>query len=468
MKKIFIIVLSLLPAGLYAQSAINADVMKELKAGFKNTAADKAVRNALNNKGVNDLAQTNAVPFYDSTFTYRVKTSGVTNQHSSGRCWAFCSMNMLRAGIKAERNLGDFMFSQSYIYFYDVLEKANQKLTFQIELCDSKDDSPEFVWVANGYGDGGSFIQFANLAKKYGLVPKAVMPETFTSNHTAKMRQLINLKLKEDFMVFRHTYESAVKGLSGKKKEAAAAKAREKMQVMKVDMLKDIYRILCLCIGTPPQEFTYYTYDSKGKVTGEKVYTPKSFYDEYVGKDLTEEYVYVGNNPAREYGKVYVTERGIGVYGGKDIYMINIPIEKMKEIAIASLRGGSPMYLGCDVGKFKTQGWSDPSNYDYDSLLGVHFGMDKGDRVRTGDSGSTHAMNLIAVQLKEGKPARWMVENSWGNKGYNGNVILSDDWFNEYAFSLCVKKEYVPADVMGLLGNEPVKRKPWDPTDIHE
>lgn len=443
-------------------------LLKSLRASFKGTPADKAVRNALNDKGISELAKTNDLPWYDTCFTYRVKTYGVTNQRHSGRCWAFTGMNMLRAEVAAEKHLGAFTFSQNYVFFHDMLEKANNKLENLIECCDMPMDSRRVEWAFGGIGDGGSFFQFACLAMKYGLVPTEVMPETYSSNNSARMRKLINTKLKEDGLEFRRTYEQAVKGLSGKKAEAAAEKAKAKMQQMRVEMLKDIYRILSLCLGTPPEEFTWKTFDPKGKVTGEKQYTPQSFFQEFVGKDLLNEYAWLQANPAREYNKVYQTLGSAAVRGNADPRTLNIPVQKLKEIAVESLKGGSPIALSCDVNKFKVKGFSDPSAYDYESLLGVSFPMDKADRIKTGDSRSTHLMNLVAVQLKDGKPVRWMVENSWGEKGFNGNVILSDAWFDEYNFGLVLMKKYVPADVLSLYNQEPVTRYPWEPNDYKE
>ena len=140
-------------------------------------------------------------------------------------------------------------------------------------------------------------------------------------------------------------------------------------------------------------------------------------------------------------------------------------------MAIASIKDNTALYFSCDVGKFldRKRGIADLGNFDYGSLLGVTFGMDKKERIQTHASGSTHAMTLIAVDLKDGKPVKWMVENSWGaDSGYRGNIIMTDEWFNEYMFRLVVEKKYVPADIMALMNQKPILLPAWDPMFLPE
>ena len=235
---------------------------------------------------------------------------------------------------------------------------------------------------------------------------------------------------------------------------------------MKVEMLKDVYRILAICLGVPPTEFTWTRRMPKGEVVSTKTYTPKSFYQEFVGEDLENNYVMVMNNPALEYGKVYEIEYDRHVYDGQNWVYLNLPMEKIKEMAIASIKDNTALYFSCDVGKFldRQRGLADLKNFDYGSLLGVHFGMDKRERIITHASGSTHAMTLIAVDLQDEKPVKWMVENSWGaTSGYKGNIIMTDAWFDEYMFRLVVEKKYVPEDLLSQLNQKPVLLPAWDP-----
>ena len=235
-------------------------------------------------------------------------------------------------------------------------------------------------------------------------------------------------------------------------------------------MLKEVYRILALTLGVPPTEFEWTRRDGKGNVVSTKTYTPQEFYKEFVGYDLQNNYIMFMNDPAREYGKVYEIEYDRHTYDGHNWLYVNLPLDDIKKMAIASIKGGDAMYFSCDVGKFldRERGICDIANFDYESLLGVKYTMDKKQRVLTHASGSSHAMTLIGVDLKEGVPQKWLVENSWGNTGWKGNIIMTDEWFNEYMFRLVVDKKYIPADIQALLNQKPILLPAWDPMFLGE
>ena len=447
---------------------ISPELLSELSASFENNASDKAIRNALNSTPINTLAlSAENMAMIDTHFSDKVKTKGHTDQKSSGRCWLFTGLNVLRAKMIEKYDLGEFKFSQNYLFFYDQLEKSNLFLQGIIDTKDLPDDDRQVDWLfSHPIGDGGQFTGVSNLITKYGLVPEDVMPETYCANNTAQMRGQLSTKLREDGLRLRQK-AAAGKDLKGKK----AQQLSDELQAMKVGYLKEIYRILSLCLGTPPTEFEWTRYNAKNEFVSRKTYTPKSFYDEFVGADLEGGYVMLMNDPCREYYKVYEIEYDRHVYDGNNWLYVNLPVDKIKEMAIASIKDGTAMYFSCDVGKFfnRKKGVLDLENYDYDSLLGVRFGMDKKERVQTYASGSSHAMTLIAVDLQDGKPVKWMVENSWGStSGYKGNLIMTDKWFDEYMFRLVVEKKYVPADVLALLNQKPVKLPSWDPMFLPE
>ena len=436
------------PAG-DPKGGISAGLLAEISSAYEGSASDKAIRNALNTTPINVLAASaEKAAMIDTHFSDEVATKGRTNQLSSGRCWLFTGLNVLRARMIEKHDLGVFTFSQNYLFFYDQLEKANLFLQAIIDTRNLPLDDRKVDWLfSNPIGDGGQFTGVSNLIMKYGAVPSSAMPETFSANNTSQMSSQIKTKLREDGLALR------------------AAKPKE-LQAMKVSMLKEIYRMLALCLGVPPTEFTWNRYNSKGEFVSSKTYTPKGFYDEFIGEDLENNYIMVMNNPAVEYNKVYEIEYDRHVYDGQNWVYVNLPIEKIKEMAIASIKDNTALYFSCDVGKFldRKRGIADIDNFDYESLLGVSFGMDKKQRIQTHASGSTHAMTLIAVDIKDGKPCKWMVENSWGaDSGYKGNIIMTDEWFNEYMFRLVVEKKYVPADVLSLLQQKPIMLPSWDP-----
>ena len=435
---------------------ISADMLKEISKGYAGTAADKALRNALNTTSITVLAENaDNLAMIDTHFSDQVKTRGITDQKSSGRCWLFSGLNVLRAKMIDKYDLGDFSFSQNYLFFYDQLEKANLFLQGVIDTktLDFSDRMVDWLF-SNPIGDGGQFTGVSNLIMKYGLVPADAMPETLNANSTSAMSTQLRNLLRQDGLKLR------------------AATRKDDVYAMKTEMLKEVYRILALCLGVPPTEFEWTRYDSKGTFVSRKSYTPKAFYDEFVGTDLENNYVMVMNDPTREYGKVYEIDYDRHVYDGQNRLYINLPIERIKEMAIASIKDNTAMYFSCDVNKFlnRTKGVADLANFDYDSLMGVEFTMDKRERIMTHASGSTHAMTLMAVDLDaSGKPVKWMVENSWGaSSGYKGHIIMTDEWFNEYMFRLVLEKKYVPADVLRMLNQKPEMLPAWDPMFLPE
>lgn len=457
-------------AGAYAQQTagsheggISAEMLSEISKGYEGDADDRAIRNALAGSSIATLAvNADNAAMIDTRFSDRVKTKGITDQQSSGRCWLFTGLNVLRAKMIAKYDLPGMEFSQNYLFFYDQLEKANLFLQGVIDTKDLPFEDRKVDWLfSNPLSDGGQFTGVSNLIVKYGLVPSDAMPETYQSNNTSNMATLLKLKLREDGLDLRKAYaDGRAKIGKGPKKdvEKGLKTLDAQLQRMKVGQLSEIYRMLALCLGEPVKEFMY---------EGKK-YTPVSFYEEFIGEDLENNYVMIMNDPCREYGKVYEIDYDRHVYDGHNWLYVNLPVERIKEMAIASIKDNTAMYFSCDVGKFldRKNGVLDIANFDYESLMGVTFGMDKKERVQTHASGSSHAMTLIAVDICEetGKPVKWMVENSWGpSSGYQGCLIMTDEWFNEYMFRLVVEKKYVPADVLEMLEQKPELLPAWDP-----
>ena len=455
MKKL-IICAAMVVVGTFAASAqtekggIDAEMLSRIRQSYTGSAEQRAVKNALASNSIATLAiNADNLAMCDTHFSHRVKTKGITDQKSSGRCWLFTGLNVLRAKMIEKYDLPQMEFSQNYNSFYDQLEKANLFLQGIIDTRDLPLDDRKVDWLLhNPIGDGGQFTGVSNLIMKYGVVPKEAMPETFQSNATSQMAMILKLKLREWALELR---------------ELKPAKAMER----KEQMLSEVYRILVECLGVPPTEFEWARYNTKGELVSKKVYTPKSFYDEYIGEDLEQNYVMIMNDPSREYGKVYEIDYDRHMYDGENWLYVNLPIERVKELAIASIKDNTAMYFSCDVGKFldRKKGTLDVANFDYASLFATSFPMDKKQRIQTFASGSSHAMTLIAVDLDEnGNAKKWMVENSWGpSSGYQGNLIMTDEWFEEYMFRVVVERKYVPEDVLKILEQKPIMLPAWDP-----
>ena len=372
----------------------------------------------------------------------------------------FTGMNVMRNKAIRKFHLSpDFQFSQAYLFFYDQLEKSNLFLQAVIDTRKENWDNKTVEWLfKNPISDGGQFTGIANLTEKYGLVPSDAMPETFNTNNTSEISKLISLKLREFGLELRDM--GTQKGMTD-----------QKLKARKTEMLGTIYRMLALTFGEPPAEFSWTMRNSKGEVVSTETYTPMSFYEKFAKTDFSKYYM-IMNDPTREYHKVYEIEYDRHVYDGENWKYLNLPMEEIAPLCIASIKDSTMMYFSCDVAKFldREKGYMDPNNYDYGSLLGTTFGMSKEQRVRTGASGSSHAMTLCAVDLDaEGKPVKWMVENSWGSSyGYQGFLIMSNDWFNEYMFRVVIEEKYMPANLLQELNQKPVMLPAWDPMFLPE
>lgn len=436
---------------------ISSAMLKKIETSQKSSPAERALANAFASNNIDDLARNHAYQgAFNTYFSNETPKQSIQNQESSGRCWMFSGLNVLRANFaKAHNDTLAVEYSHAYLFFYDQLEKAN--LMLQAVIDNAKlpiEDAKVQFFFKNPINDGGTFCGVADLAEKYGLVPKSVQPETYSSENTRTMAKLVSRKLREDGLELR--------------KMVAEKKSSKAINDRKTEMLSTIYHLLTLTLGKPVETFTYAFTDKNGKVVGEpKQYTPRSFYDETVGKPLNGTFLMVMNDPRHPYYKTYEVKYDRHTYDGHNWTYLNLPMDEIAQLAIASIKDGHKMYSSYDVGKQldRKRGYLDLDNYDYASLTGVTYNMDKADRIRTFDSGSTHAMTLAAVDLdKQGKPVKWKVENSWGpSYGYQGYLIMTNRWFNEYLFRLVVDKKYASEKILKAAEQKPIMLMQDDP-----
>jgi len=462
MKEKIVIILFMILIGsvLFSQNrgGISEDMLKKIKNNFKKDGKTIAIINAVSNNDIKKLAvRRDNTGVLDHEFSNRVDVKGITDQKSSGRCWLFTGQNVLRPIVMRKYKLEEFEFSRSYTFFYDQLEKSNLFLEAIIATSDKPLEDRNVEWLfKNTIGDGGVWSLFADVTKKYGIVPLNAMPESYNTENTAMLNRILNSLLKQ--------YGLELRKMSSEKKSIDIIENR------KLEMLSDVYRILVICMGEPPSDFVYKYKDKNGNKV-ERKFTPKEFYDKFVGVDL-DDYILLMNDPSREYYRLYEIEYDRNMYDGNNWRYINVPIEDIKEFAKKSILDNEAMYMSCDVGKFldKDKGTLDINNYDYESLFGVKFNMDKKERIITYESGSSHAMTLVGVDIdSSGKIRKWQVENSWGsNSGNKGYLTITDEWFSEYLFRLVVLKKYVSDRVLEVLKQKPVKLPPWDPMFLSE
>lgn len=462
--KRFLAVAALFAAVCASAQNITPQQLKQIQDGFdRDNAATIALQNILT--GTNDLktaARSHAKEGgTDHLFKYKTEVRGITDQQRSGRCWLFTSTNQLRPLVMKKYNLDAFQFSNNYCYFWDIFEKANLFLENAIATAGRDfDDRAVVTYFRAPVADGGVWNLFYNVVEKYGIVPDTVMPETANSNNTQQMLGAINECLRAAGYNIR---EAAVAPAKGKK---AVAEREARVAELKLSALKDVYRILALCLGEPPTEFTWRYATKEGKIET-LTSTPLDFWAAIRPADFgPDNYVMIMNDPTREYYKRYEIENYRNTVEGINWVYVNLPNEDIKAAALASIKAGEPMYASCDVGKQlnRDKGIMDMGLYDYEKLLGVNMQMDKKARILTRQSGSSHAMLLMACDTDDNDvPTKWQFENSWGAAaGYRGYLTFTDEWFSEYMFRIVINKKYLDSKAIDAFNSKPVMLPPWD------
>ena len=434
--------------------------LKQAKEFKKQTNSDTALRlarNASMRGDIEDLAMDwEAFRRIDHTFSDIVTGQmKVTNQKSSGRCWGFAGLNLFRIYLGRKYNLKKFEFSQNYFIFCDKLEKSNYFLENIIKTADEPLDGRLVMHLlTDPIQDGGQWHMFVNLIEKYGVLPQTEMPESFQSSQSMRMNRMITRKLRGFAKDLRVAYE---KGADTKK-----------LRVMKEDMLRTIYQMLTICLGSPPEKFEWQIRDKDKKFHRFEKLNPKQFYKEHVGLDLND-YVCLINCPMSDkaYNEIYTVDYLGNVVEGSIIRYLNLPSKRLKEVAAASIKDDHPVWFGCDVGKYfhRNLGVMDMDIFDFELFYSTDFPMTKTDRLEFGDSQMTHAMLFTGVDLDgRGHPRKWQVENSWGEKRSDkGYDIMTDSWFDEYNYEVVVYKDYITKDEFSLYQKDPVVLPPWDP-----
>ena len=436
------------------QGGISSQMLKKIESAYIGDAYSRAILNAVSNNDLKKLAVNRShVGKIDHHFAVKVETSGITNQYSTGRCWLFTGLNVLRPKVIEKLNLEKFEFSENYCFFWDQLEKANLFLEGIIETRKLKLDNRKVEWLfKHPISDGGVWNMMVAVVEKYGVVPLDVMPESHHSKSTGTMNRMLRRKLREFGIELRRMHKDK--------------KAVSELRKAKTEMLADVYRMLVLHLGKPPEEFTWRYQDKDGKLSESRTFTPMEFYRFTCDCDLFD-YVMLMNDPTREYYKLYEIDCDRNMVDAVNWTYVNLPNDLLKRFAKQSLMNNEAMYFSCDVGKqlIRGDGILSLENYDYDSIYGTTFQMTKKERIQTFESGSSHGMALVGVDTAAiGAPTKWLLENSWGpDAGHKGYLTMTDQWFDEYMFRLVVPKRFVSPDVLAVLKQKPILLKPWDP-----
>lgn len=440
-------------------------------------AADAAVSAGVL-KAATDYRGVRALP---RDFSIELKQGSITNQERSGRCWMFASLNTLRYELMHRWNLEDFEFSETYLFFWDAMEKSNTYLENVLRTLDEPTDSRLFEAINWGPSDDGGWWQmFAALVNKYGLVPKSAYPESENSRNSDDFKQYLNSKLREFAAELR--------------RRSAAGAGEDELRTLKDEYMGTVYRICAVSLGEPPEKFDFFARtkddaeddkkcdakackcdknkDKTGKDERPQIreigITPLEFYKKYVPVDVND-FVTLANAPlkSRPFNRRYRIRFSANVAEAGDMEFVNVPLDVFKKAALDQLTAGHPIWFACDCTQFalRKDGFFDQSVVRVDQLFGTEFTGDKAHGLEYGDSPSNHAMTFTGVNLGEdGKPNRWKVENSWGkDAGKDGYYVMSDAWFDRFVTALIIRKEHLDDATRALLTTEPVELDPWLP-----
>lgn len=431
---------------------ITMEMIQRFQKNYDEDAMAKVLTAAASKTALSDIALSPMdAAKLEHTFSIEIPTRGITNQKKSGRCWLFASMNMMRELVAKNCNMEKFELSGNYLAFWDKFEKMNFFLEAIIDSADLEVSDRTVNWILSGLNDGGQWDMMVSLIQKYGIVPSSVMPETFQSNETRNMSQILNMKLRKDAIELRKLVQEGVD--PSKRKE---------------EMLEELFKALCICFGRPVDRFDFAYTDKEHHYHIEYDMTPRSFYEKYIKLSL-EDYVSVINAPTQDkpYGKTY-TVKYLGNVVGRNICYLNLPVEELKKLAVQQMKDGEPVWFGSDCGKYgsRTDGIWDQNSFVYGEILGgLDLSMTKEERLDYADSAMNHAMLLTGVNLdSDGKPNRWKIENSWGEEpGKKGYFAASDAWFDEFTYQVIINKKYLKEEWKLALEEEPIELAPWDP-----
>jgi len=471
-----------------APGMLDSTFIAKMMDSFAPDAQQQRLVDAVIQNELKAIAKNNSVlKDHNPYFSHEIETGKITDQKSSGRCWIYAGMNILRPAVIDKIDDDSFEFSQNYLFFWDKIEKSNTFLEKVIarRKLDVRDENFQRI-LKDPVGDGGWWEYFAYLVKKYGVVPASSMPETKSTENSGMMDQILTERLREFAATLRDmSARGASEGELRKKKE---------------ELLPEIYRIVAFHLGTPPKEFTF-RYKSKvdeekkmnelvkvmnsisdGKGGGDfsetealkemakekvslvKTYTPKSFADEYVKAKL-DEYVVLGNDPSRELNRRWVIENDRNVFENEWSGFLNVSIEDLKLGVLQSVLSDEPVWFGADIGPQRDNktGVLNSQLYRYDDIYGVSSKFTKKERILYTTTATNHAMVFVGVDVVDDKPLKWKVENSWGTDvGMSGYLAMYDNWFDDYIIEAIVNKKYLPERLIKLLDTEPLLIKEYE------
>jgi len=427
-----------------SELALDKKLIQEYEKKYENEGDHSAIINAVTNNEIQAISlNREKLLDHNTIFNVKAKSNKITNQKSSGRCWLFAALNVFSPKIMKKLDISQFQLSEPYLTFWDKIEKANVFLEAMIELRDSPiDDRTVVAHIRYPVGDGGWWRYVTDLLDKYGAVPISAMPET---------------------------KQSVLRGFASELRQMnKTGKSEEELRTRKEEMLFDVYKLMVYNYGPPPKEFKfrYESKDTTKSISEEKTYTPESFYKEFINPDMPE-YAELMDDASKEYDELYRYEWSRNMADKEDIKFLNLPVSKLKEYCLKALLDSQVVYFACDVGKenLNDSGIFKVDIYDYNKTFDLDFKLTREERVLYRETSPNHAMAFIGVDTtSDGKPAKWLVKNSWGKKrGDDGKWYMYDDWFDQYVYAAVIDMNLLSKEDREKFKKKPIPVPIWDP-----
>ncbi len=433
-------------------TVVTKEMITKFHDNYVSRGTAKVLERAIRKNGIKATSEDPAVSQrLHRVFSHEVKTGKVSNQKHSGRCWSFATLNTLRHQFALTHKVKDFELSQNYLFFWDRIERANKFFDNILATAD-RDLHDRLVdyYLKSAESDGGQWANAASIIEKYGVIPHYVMPDTFNTEDTTDIAEVLTYLMKKDALVLRRlVHEEA---------------GNEEIQETRQRMMSDVYRACAYAFGEPPAKFDLEYRDDDHQYHRQANLTPLEFYHQYFKTDL-HDYVVVTNAPDHEYGKLYSLPSQDNVNGGIPIQFANVPFKKLQEVVINQLNHDETIWVGNDILQQmdRKRGLMDAKLYHREELLGIDFTMSKKERLETHQAEVTHAMTLTGYNLVDGQPDRWKIENSWGEKnGDQGYFVMSQDWFEQYTYEAVINKKYLTNEIKQIANQTPIKLAAWD------
>ena len=435
-----------------SKEIITDDMINQFHNSYVSRGTTKVIERAVRKNGIKATSEDPEISQrLHRVFSHEIKTGKVSNQKHSGRCWSFATLNTLRHKFALKYHFKDFELSQNYLFFWDRIERANKFFDNILATANYpfRDRLVNF-YLSSAETDGGQWANAASIIEKYGVVPHYVMPDTYNTEDTTDIGEVLTYMMKKDGLALRKlVHENA---------------SDEEIRIIRHQMMNDVYRACAYAFGEPPAQFDLEYRDDDHNYHYDGKMTPIDFYHQYFDTDL-HDYVVVTNAPDHEYGQVYFLPSQDNVNGGIPIQFVNVPFKDLQTVVLNQLDGNETIWVGNDILQQmdRKRGLMDAKLYRREELLGIDFTMNKKERLETHQAAVTHAMTLTGYNMVNGQPNRWKIENSWGDKnGDQGYFVMSKDWFEQYTYEAVINKKYLTDEIKEIAKQTPIQLPAWD------